>query len=708
MPNLVKNKHRMGSPEERARELIKERMKYSGRRNSGHLRLLRKFWRYYLTSVEARNWFKAENDRDPGSGAEWRANLFVPAVFSVIETAVPRIVFALFGQQPFVKVRGRERSDMERAPAVEAMLNYDFEQSQILLKAIDFFKSYYVFGTAVGRIDYHRDFYELKHPPTWDIDLDIDENGEILDAKPRKVENTERVSRYDGPRFTPVSLFDFFPDPMYHKLEDMRYVAEREETSLDQLKDRNEKHRKATGQPLYKNLADIKPYHEGQMEDLGEVEDMRHDTAEVMRFDFGLGGGKTSHLEEDDDTVILYHYWENDRYVVMANGHEIIRDTPNPYNDKRVPYVAATCFPTLQEFYGQGLVNPIQYLQEELNTIRNIALDQGKMNMEGIWAIDENVSSVSDADLAMYPGKQFYAEFVNGKPPIEQVFQSTLPSDFERLEGRVQQDIQSALAINDYMVGAGSGSAGTASEAAMLNASAANRFRLQALISQESFVAKMADMFLARRQQFLDKPKVFRVLGEQGYWYPEITPEEIAGRYDFEPQGSQSQPNKEVLRQQMMQMVSIAASNPQTMAMTNWPEVYKELWGMFDFRFSERFMLMPPEKQLSQTQENYILLQGEKVAVEPNEPHDQHIEQMTEAMAQAEQMGDPRIQEAVQDHFDNHMRFLQGQQGAAGGGQTPGAISGAPGNTPNTAEQQVPSMPSMQANVMGGPGGPVT
>jgi hypothetical protein len=690
------------------RQFVKDRLKNSAERNTGHLRLLRKFWRYYLTNSERRSGWRGENDRDPGSGAEWRANLFVPASFSVIETAVPRLVFALFGKRPYVRIVGRERSDIANADAVSAMMEYDFEQAQVSHLAVEFFKSFYIFGTSVARIDHHEDFYEIKHPPKYTIDIEFDEDsGEVLSAKERRLKNVERVSRYEGPRLSLVSLFDFFPDPQFCTIEEMRYVIEREETTLDKLKHENKIARAITGKNKYTGVEDIPRYHDGQVADLGQAEDFRNDTAEVMRFNYGWGGVADRAKDKDDDTVVLYHYWEDERYVVMANGHTIIRDGENPYNDKRKPFVAARCFPTLKEFYGQGLLAPIQFLQEELNTLRNIALDQGKLNLYGIWAIDENLT-LSDADIAVYPGKTFYTEFAGGKPNIAQVFDSQLPPDYERLENRVQRDIQSTLAINDYMIGAGSGSAGTASEASMLNASAGNRFRLQAMLANDEFLVKTADMFLARRQQFLSEGRVFRILGEQGYDYPVIGPENIAGRYDFMPEGSPAQPNKEVERQQLLQLTAIAGGNPILAAQTKWDELYKELWSRFDVRWPERFLVIEPAKQLTQKQENLIIMQGEKVMVDPNENHQEHAQDLLAILPDVIQSADTRIQDAYQDHDERHQRYLQQISQTPGQAQQPGGNSGAPGNQPNMAEQQTPSLPSMQAAVMGGPGGPVS
>ena len=696
-----------GDGEKEARTLVRDRIQASAERVTGHHQMLRKFWRYYLTTSGTGSKRVHENDRDVGAGEDFRADLFVPATFSVVETAVPRIVFALFGKRPYVKVLGRERSDSEKAEAVEAMLDYDIERSGVLQMSIDFFKSFYVFGTAVFRVDYHRDFYYIKKPPEWTFELEVDEEGNIIGAKEKRLPNKERVMRYDGPIARNTNIFDFFPDPLFSTIPDMRYVGERFETTLKKLEQENKIYKDIEGKNLYKNLDKVKISSDGKMSDFALDEDMRKDTDEIFGLGEGMSGRRGTEEYHHDQPVVGYHYWEDDRHTILVNGQTVILDGENPYNDKRKPYGAAQCFPTINEFYGQGLVHSIQFLQEELNTLRNIALDQGKLNMYGIWAYDPSLT-LTDADMVMYAGKTIPMEFQNGRPPIANVFDGKLPNDYQILESRVQQDIQSALAINDYMIGAGSGSAGTASEAAMLNASAANRFRLQALIAQGRFIETLADMFLSRRQQFLHEPMQFRVLGEKGIDYPVISPEDIWGRFDFEPQGSQSQPNKEVLRQQMVQLLSVAAGNPVTMQMTNWPEAYKELWSMFDFRHPERFILPPPQKQIGQKQENMIIMQGENVAVEPNENHPQHLQELMGILPDVLQTGDERVLAAFEDHQQQHQGYVEASQGAPKQGQQPGQTTGVPGNQPNFENQQTPTLPALQSKVMGGPGGPVS
>lgn len=691
------------------REMVVERVKQSGSKNQGFMRVLRKLWRYYLSASPRSQSLYRDNSRDPGAGVDWRADLFVPESFSVVETAVPRSVFALFGSRPYVTVQGRERFDEEKARMVESLLDYDFEQAKLLLKAIEFFKSFYVFGTAICRVDYYRDFYELEGSPYWDIDIDYDAEGNVTDARP--VQRTEKkvVVRFDGPRIHNVNIMDFYPDPMFNEIDDMRYVAEREETTKRRIEKDNERYKALTGKNLYRNLDKIKPMRDAGRGDLGNSEDMRADTADVFRFEYGYGRRDKMRGDLDEDMVILHHYWEDDRYVVLANGHHILRDGPNPYRDKRKPYVAAQCFPTINEFYGQGLLAPIQSLQEELNTLRNIALDQGKLNLYGVWAVDSSLG-LTDTDLVLHPGKIVETEFsASGKPLAQQIFNTSLPSDYERLEGRVRADIQTTLAINDYVSGAGTGSASTASEAQMLQAGAQNRFRLQALVAQEKFLVGVSQKFLSRRQQFLDKKRVFRVLGASGVDYPEIGPEEIAGEFDFMPLGSQSHPNKEVTRQQLLSLVPVLTQNPILLQRTNWEEVHKEIFNSFDFRQPQRFIVDDPLDQMPQEQENYILSMGEQVRVKPSDNHQDHYQKTLLGLEQALAQGaDERVQQAFQDHADEHAKYLKmlsAQAGGGPGGLPSGPPSGSPGNQPTNPQQMTPNMPSMQASVMGGPGG---
>jgi len=195
---------------------------------------------------------------------------------------------------------------------------------------------------------------------------------------------------------------------------------------------------------------------------------------------------------------------------------------------------------------------------------------------------------------------------------------------------------------------------------------------------------------------------------------PEIGPEEIAGQFDFMPLGSQSHPNKEVTRQQLLALVPVMSGNPILMQQTNWKEFHKEIFNSFDFRYPERFIIDDPMEQMPQDQENYILLMGEDVRVKQTDNHQEHYTKTMQALEQAlqiaQQTGNTRPQEAIQRHADEHAKYLKMMQSASGNGAgatglPQGSPGGAPGNQPTNPRQMTPSMPSMMAGVMGGPGG---
>ena len=127
--------------------------------------------------------------------------------------------------------------------------------------------AFYIFGTAVCRVDYHRDFYYEKRPSENVLDFDVDEEGNIVEAWSKSLPDKVPIMRYDGPRASLVSLFDFFPDPQFTTIKDMRYVSEREETTIDKLRAESKRYKDITGKPLYKNLDDIKAYNDNRVAD---------------------------------------------------------------------------------------------------------------------------------------------------------------------------------------------------------------------------------------------------------------------------------------------------------------------------------------------------------------------------------------------------------------------------------------------------------
>ena len=670
-------------------QLILDRTRHTIDTYGDYFQTLLKFHRYYLSANESPR--RPEPPDIDDAGREWRANIFVPYSFGTIETALPRIVFSLFGQRPHVRLVGRDISDHEKSEKATALLDYDMERSEVQYRSMLAFKSFLKYGITVGRVTYKREIIDQPYQAVHTKPI-FDGFGNYQGSSEETINTTRQVKKFDGPWFEPVSVFNFFPDPLYYEMEDMRYVAELQVTSLDKLRSEDEGFYSLTGEHLYKNLDRLEGMHHGEaLTRAGTwLGDSKEETAEVFGFGHGLnrrfgqqGGPYTEDLTGDE--VWLLHYWEPDRYSVLANGIEVIRDGENPYSDQEVPYFSANCFPIEFEFYGQGLMHPVQGIQEELNAWRSIGIDQGKLNLMKPIAYDAE-AGLTDLDFDIFPGAAVPVEFQNGKPLAVPLFpRDTLPPEMWQMESMLLRDWQNALGINDYMVGGGSGNAGTASEAQMITAAASTRFKLQSFIGQERFLKRLSKKMFSRRQQYLDEFEVFRILGREGYDFPQLGPEDIAGDYDFIAMGSVTGPNKEVERQQLIQFLTTAAANPVMAQRLNWEEILNELVIKFDFPFPHRFIVSP-----------------NKMTLPP-----QYLEKVLQiAMAN----GDDNLVESISAELFEMQAQMRTQGGP--GGQNPGTMNQEVGGAGAQGAGQIaagptggaPTMGGMAAQAQGGPG----
>ncbi len=681
----------IGSRNQQAVNLVLDRVRHTVESYGDYFQTLLKFHRFYLSSNQAPS--RPEPPDIDNAGREWRADIFVPYSFATIESALPRLHDSLFGKRPFIKMVGRELSDHKKAEQTTSLLDYDFERAEVSYKGLLALKSFLKYGITIGKVAWKRELYEEKYVG-YEVQPIFDNFGTPIRFEEKEVITTRMKPKFDGPTFEPVSVFNFFPDPLYYNIEDMRYVAELVLTDLETLRMENEGFKALTGKNLYTGLGDLQGmgHHEALTRAGTWLGDSREETAQIFGFGHGLNrrfgatsGGPFSQ-EMKGDEVWLLHYFEKDRHIVVANGQKAIRDADNMFADEEYPYFAANAFPIEFEFYGQGMLHPVAGIQEEVNSWRNIAIDQGKLNMMKPIAYD-GTSGLTDLDFDIFPGSATPVKFEGGKPLAVPLFpRDTLPPETYQIEGMLLRDWQNALGMNDYMIGGGGGDAGTAREAQMMNQSAQGRLKMQALIGQQRFVVKLARKFFGLRQQFLDQEEVFRILGREGYEFPNIGPDDISGQYDFLAQGNVIGPNKEVLRQQWIQMMTTTATNPIMAQRINWQEVLEEGMSLFDFRDPSRFLLPPNRWSLS-------------------------AEQLKQMLQMAIMAKDHNLIESLSKELQMIESMQMGMKGEGGGGQgnqnnqeAGGATGQGAGQIATDPFQSMPSEGGLQAQAMGGPG----
>src|SRR3990167_4068064 len=136
-----------------AKNLILDRIT----RSENYLRPLRDLWNeiYSLYLCYTKNY------TDIASGQ--RANVFVPYVFSKIETKLPRIIQAMVGSEDWFKMIGVSDRDDDAAEAHEALAKFQFSNE---IDTIFFFMTWYkeamLYGNSFAGVFYEKEVKKIR------------------------------------------------------------------------------------------------------------------------------------------------------------------------------------------------------------------------------------------------------------------------------------------------------------------------------------------------------------------------------------------------------------------------------------------------------------------------------------------------------------------------------------------------------------------
>jgi len=696
-PNIRRSNFNIGSSEAKAAQIVLDAQSDSNARFAGQNSKLRELSRYYLSLSPPL--LGRENDRPLNPDDQDTPDLFVGRSFTAVEAATPPWIFATLGQTPRVFARKAERED--NAGAVESMLKYDWERSDVLSRSIDVAKQMFKYGTGIAKISYKYDEYEISRSYERTIPVTLNDDFTASTTRTDRFKKPETVVRFDGPWLEPWSIFNFHPDPFYPRIKEMRWCNAGRWTDRKTLKLEDENHFKHTGKRLYKHLDKIPAVKRGYGEEMYQQDTHGDDIAEAMGWS-GSGGvkrnrysGNGSRGVDDDRVYILEHWSRDDRVIYLANGETPILDGPNPYDDKEIPFVAARCTVIDFQFFGMGILHPMKRPQEELNSHRMLMMQQARLNIMNVWGVDSQTGMPPGLEN-LRPGGVYEIPFhANGNPGLVPLVKGTpLPREAYEIEDRIDQDIQTVIGMPGYRQQLNSK---TATEATLESAMIESRSRLQALQGELNYANEVARLFHSRRQQFLkNEGESFRILGPKGAEYKHYTHQDIAGEYDFLVAGQHVHASRDVMRQQLLQAIALIKGDPNLMQITDMPEVWQEFWKSMDYPYPERFYSPPPQRVLSPKHENIILLQGEWIDVETNDDHEEHVAEHSRALPEAQ--GEEAMAQ-LQAHIDGHNRYIKELQAQAPQQEQPG-ISGYSGNQPNL-ENASESQAGLQSRVGG-------
>ncbi len=539
-----------------------------------------------------KNHVDALTDPDTGKEITDRSNISIPYTFVQVETILPRLVETLFASRPYVAVKDREPTDLPNAGNNEVLLDWQMNER---MDVQDIFhtglKGLAIYGTAVAFTGWRyqeRTVIRKEQQPVIDEETGqpyLDEYQQpIQELQPVKVNTVE----YDDNEVDFVDLGLFFTDPASTDIDDARYCGHISHMTKAQLE---------------------------QKEDIGMFKldwkkipkDSKGNAARDYRMSsVGLPTFDDQVPENDEDALYeVIHYWEDDKYVAIINRAYIACDTENPYWHKKKPYDKAVYTVVPGEFYGIGIVEMVEDLQDELNAERNQRIDFRSMCLRRMFKVRRG----SVVDKKQLKWRQNGIVEVDDMDDIREFTVADVPSSSFAVENQAKQDFQDTTGAHDVVMGS-SDTSETATTTMSKDNNASMRFRLTISNIEKKLLVSVARKMLQNNQQFLDTDRVLRIAGENGDEWAKISPAEIQGEFDFVAMGSSVEPlaNKEAFKQRMIELYGVATKDP---IYQDFPgkrmAILRKVFEAFDIKETDN--LVPTDEDIQQNDQKTQLLQ---------------------------------------------------------------------------------------------------
>lgn len=463
----------------------------------------------------------------------WRSKLFIPWSFTVVETIIPK-VFArdpkwravsrnpqpVLPQNPITE-NGITQSTADQATTVNNLLTYQWKRADMRIKMYDYIKDSLMYSKGFAKV-------------SWNFKTKTKTIQEPVVGKDDKItfkEVTKSEIEKDDPQIDIIDPFDIYVDPDATSAGfggDNKYLIHRKTVPLKELKDN----------PNYNNVDKISDndYADQYMDKLTRFND------------------NVPQKDKHKDLVEILEYWERDRLIVIANRSVVLRDSPNPFHHKEIPFVELDDYRDPHKLYGQSELSVIDPLQREINAIRNQRRDYDNLALNPVVRmVPGTLRNPNSAVMA--PGNVWMVSDLNSMD----VFQlPQLQGTATDIEQQTAQDIKMSVAIDEIGIGLlpDNPQRRSATEVVTAQSMAGKRFAIKIALLEEA-VKKIGQLVFALNQQFLDQERMIQIVGERGATtWVQLSPEDIRGEYFIDIETGSMLPKDEIAaRQEAVQLL---------------------------------------------------------------------------------------------------------------------------------------------------------
>ena len=553
--------------------------------------------RYIHYFRRASRWYDLYRGIYSGRFAAFRNNIHLPFLFSVIQSDVARKVQTSFGGWPIVEFTGYAHEETFKARKNETLVSAQMKDCQSFRKAVDFYTSADLYGTAIARVGWKTDIRDnlIRLP-----------NG-LGGSSEQRVQQT----MFDGPDWDNVDITDFLLQPGKRSIPDADWAIHRWYIDLDQLE---ELAKQGMFDPnAVSQLRKWGTLPEAAVDDFNQRVNIyrshsEYDARRTERFAkpveiWDMWGRVPSEFAPDG----IVH-----RIVTVANGKIILRNRPNPYWHGQIPFLAYSPQPDPHYFHAPGKMEVAEKMQFSANRFANQKMDALDITVDPMWLVSSALG-LDTQNLFSRAGRVIKVDGPIGDDSIRPISPDLrgMQAAYQEIEFLWQSIQQATGIIEDTVQGAPASRRQTKAEYQGRQESVLTRLMLEARLAEENFVEPLANMFVSLNKQLLPIPKEVRILGSDAMVNP-ITgfplPKEpitidslddINHDYRARAVGSSQMVGRQMLQNQLMTLMQVMGANPVGMQMVNWTAFFRQVFDAFQLRNVDE-LLNPSPTQLNQ------------------------------------------------------------------------------------------------------------
>jgi hypothetical protein len=413
------------------------------------------------------------------------SNVVVPLIATDVDITVARLIGILFTPENLWSCSALRPDMVEYAPRLQEFLRWAQRKELDAYNAVaDFILEMTKLGTGILKQRYKREqkkIYQFRETPQGTLEQHL------------------QAMVSDHPVLQHVSLYDFLAPAEAIDIQTAPWVGERIALSWGQLQQR-------ARAGIYGGIERLGFQHANYRGSELELERMRLD-----RFSPGIGN--------------RYDLWEawldfdisasGEPCALVATLHlptmTLLRVDFNPFFHQEKPYSMARFMRQEKRFYGIGLSEMLEQLQDEITAMHNQRIDNATLANSTMFKARKGIGVRQDEPV--FPGRWFLLDNLEDVQTLQmgQRFDSTVP--YEQLS---QSYATNRSGVNDYVMGNATPSIGygTATTNVLQHQEAGKRFD-QTLREVRVALGESGVRLVELYQQFNQGGKIFAAMGDR-------------------------------------------------------------------------------------------------------------------------------------------------------------------------------------------------